>query len=426
MSLMRQIREGLGGILAILGLGLIAAVVGGYILVQQRLPVPGVERYTVSAEFSSAQAVTPGQGQKVTVSGVGVGEVSNVELVDGRAVVRLTIQKRKLAWVGRDARMLLRPATALQDQSVDLDPGTRGSGLLREQDVLPVSQTTGNVNVDEVLQGLDGDTRQYLQLLVNAGARGTKGRSAQLRAFFKATTPVLAQTRAVTKTLADRRAQLARLIHNLDTLSSSVATKSGELQTLVSAGNATFAALAVEDDALRRSLELLPGTLSAADRALARVRPFAREVTPSLAALTPAVKQLPATLRDAGSFSTAARPVVAQLRGLAREAQPLATDLQPAARQLSAAAPALTKATAVLERLTNELAYEPGGQHHSYLFWAAWFGHNITSMLSTQDANGSWWRGQLIFSCSSVNAQSALGPLLSTLTSTTGVCPKAP
>lgn len=426
MSLKRQIREGLGGILAILGLAIIAAVVGGYILVQQRFPVPGVERYTVSAEFSSAQAVTPGQGQKVTVAGVGVGEVSNVKLVDGRAVVQLTIERRELDWVGRDARLLLRPATALQDQSVDLDPGTKAAGILGEDEVLSVARSTPNVNVDEVLQGLDGDTREYLQLLLNAGAAGLKGRSAQLRSFFKAATPVLAQTRAVTTTLAARRTQLARLVHNLDTLSGSVATRSGELQKLVSAGNATFAALADEDDALKRSLELLPGTLGAADRALARVQPLARQVVPALGALTPATKLLPATLRDVGSFSAAARPVVGQLRGLTREAQPLARDLRPAAEQLSAAAPALTRASAVLERVANELAFEPGGDHHSYLFWAAWFGHNVTSMLSTQDGNANWWRGQLIFSCSSVNGVAPLGALLTPLTDATGVCPKAP
>lgn len=425
MSLKRQIREGLGGILAILGLILVAALVGGYILVQQRFAVPGIERYTVAAEFATAQAVTPGQGQQVTVAGVKVGEVSDVRLRDGRAVVKLTIEQRELPWVGRDARMLLRPATALQDQSVDLDPGSRGAGLLREDDVLPVSRTTANVNVDEVLQGLDGDTRDYLRLLLNAGAAGTKGRSGQLRSFFKASTPVLAQTRAVTRTLAARRTQLARLVHNLDTLSGSVAGHASQLQTLVSAGNATFAALASEDDALQRSLQLLPGTLSAADRALARARPLARQVVPTLGSLTPAVEELPTTLRDVQRFSTKARPVVAQVRGLSREAQPLVKDLRPAARQLTAAAPALTRATGVVERLTNELTHEPGGRHHSYLFWLAWFGHNVNSMLSTQDGNGNWWRGQLIFSCSTLNQVPAVAPALAPLTRA-ALCPKAP
>lgn len=138
------------------------------------------------------------------------------------------------------------------------------------------------------------------------------------------------------------------------------------------------------------------------------------------------MKALPTTLDDVGSFSTAARPVIAQVRGLTREAQPLVKDLQPAARQLNAAAPPLTKTANVLERVTNELAYEPGGEHHSYLFWTAWFGHNVTSMLSTQDGNANWWRGQLIASCSTLNAVGQLGPLLAPLTATTGLCPKAP
>ena len=39
---------------------------------------------TVNAEFSTAQAVTPGQGQTVNIAGVEVGEISSVKLENGR------------------------------------------------------------------------------------------------------------------------------------------------------------------------------------------------------------------------------------------------------------------------------------------------------------------------------------------------------
>jgi hypothetical protein len=84
----------------------------------------------------------------------------------------------------------------------------------------------------------------------------------------------------------------------------------------------------------------------------------------------------------------------------------------------------------VLRRLVNELAYVPGGEDKSYLFWLAWFAHNLNSFQGGEDANGGFWRGNVIASCSVAlpPAQQPLllqlfGPLLSQLE---GICPKVP
>ena len=43
-------------------------------------PVLGEDRFELKAEFQTAQAVTPGQGQTVNISGVKIGDVTKVEL----------------------------------------------------------------------------------------------------------------------------------------------------------------------------------------------------------------------------------------------------------------------------------------------------------------------------------------------------------
>ena len=64
----------------------IAAVVGGYILAHENLklpgwvPVLGRNYYTLKADFQTAQAVTPGQGQAVTIAGAKIGEIASVDL----------------------------------------------------------------------------------------------------------------------------------------------------------------------------------------------------------------------------------------------------------------------------------------------------------------------------------------------------------
>ena len=40
------------------------------------------------------------------------------------------------------------------------------------------------MNADEILAGLDTDTRSYLKLLINGAGKGLKGRSDDLREVF--------------------------------------------------------------------------------------------------------------------------------------------------------------------------------------------------------------------------------------------------
>ena len=91
------IRKHLSDVAAILGLLVVAAVVATFILGHQRLALPawvplvGKDFFTIEAEMSTAQAVTPGQGQTVNIAGVEVGEISSVKLRDGKAIIGMRI-----------------------------------------------------------------------------------------------------------------------------------------------------------------------------------------------------------------------------------------------------------------------------------------------------------------------------------------------
>ena len=45
-------------------------------------------------QFETAQAVTPGQGQTVRVSGIRVGDIAKVDLEDGRAVITMDLDPK--------------------------------------------------------------------------------------------------------------------------------------------------------------------------------------------------------------------------------------------------------------------------------------------------------------------------------------------
>ena len=135
------------------------------------MPVVGQDFFEISAEMSTAQAVTPGQGQTVNIAGVEVGEIASVKLRDGKAIIGMRIQP-KYDRIYKDATVLLRPKTGLKDMVAELTPGTEAAGRLEEGGVIPISQTLPDVNLDEILASLDTDTRDYLLLLLNDGAEG--------------------------------------------------------------------------------------------------------------------------------------------------------------------------------------------------------------------------------------------------------------
>jgi phospholipid/cholesterol/gamma-HCH transport system substrate-binding protein len=412
-------------LLAIAGLIVIAAVVGGYILVNQRLRFPWEDRYEIRAEFASAQAVTPGQGQTLTVSGVNVGEVSDVQLSDGRALVTLSVERDRLPAVFRDARMTLRPKTPLNDMTVQLDPGHARAGRLAENDVLSVARTTPNVNLDEVVAALDRDTRDYLTTFISAGGRGLRGRGADLRAVLKASAPTLRQTKRVTGAINQRRRELRRLVDGLELLTGTVADHDRSLVDLVSGSEATFSVLARRERALRASLRRLPGTLAQADATVERLRPLARELAPAARELRPAARTLGPALRGLRPLVAPGTGQLRTIRGLVRTARPPVRDLHPLLASLKQQTPDLARAVDVLDYVVNELAHNPGAPHRGYLFWLAWFAHNANSMLSVQDANGAFWRGQLITSCSTISGNRPALPLLAALYETTA-CPGGP
>ena len=130
--MMTAIRKSLRDFIAVVALIVIAAGVSYYILQEQRLRIPILEEkpFELKAEFETAQAVVPGQGQTLRVAGVRVGDVSEVELEDGSAVVTFDVDREFLP-IYKDATILMRPRTGLKDMFFALDPGTEDGRRVR-------------------------------------------------------------------------------------------------------------------------------------------------------------------------------------------------------------------------------------------------------------------------------------------------------
>jgi phospholipid/cholesterol/gamma-HCH transport system substrate-binding protein len=438
----RAIAAHRGDFAAIAVLIVLAGAVAAYILAHQPAFSFGQNYYQVRAEFSTAAAVAPGQGQSVNIAGVRVGQVGAVSLEDGRAVVRMDIQKR-YAPVYRDATVLLRPRTPLKDMYLALDPGTRAAGAIPAGGRLPVASTSPDVNLDEILASLDTDARNYLLLLLTGGAQAFRdGRSAvvpstaavrDLRGTLKRFEPLARDTRAFATLLAARGQNIRRAIHNLNLVAGALGGVEGDLAALVSSANTNFSAIASQDARLQEALTLFPGTLAQTTQTLGKVQAFAGALGPALQSLRPFARSLAPALRASRPFLRDTTPVIRdQLRPFAVAVQPLANTLAPAAAKLARATPALARSFGVLGSLFKTLSYQPSGGGQGYLFWGAWLSHIAATLTDLQDAHGPIARGVFVATCPQLDAlaqvqagNASIGALLQLLNppDRTKICP---
>jgi phospholipid/cholesterol/gamma-HCH transport system substrate-binding protein len=420
--MMRQIRKQLPVFVAIICLLVGSLGIVAYLLSQQRfylpawVPLIGTDFYEVKAELPTGQAVVPGQGQTVNIAGVKVGEVGDVTLENGRAVVTMQIQDEHKP-IYRDASVLLRPKTGLKDMLLALDPGTEQAGALEEGSRVRVANTLPDVNADEVLAQLDGDTRAYLEILLSAGgtafddeATGADARYQQtaqqdLREVFKRFEPTARDGKRISDKLIARRRNIERVIHNFQELSTALGERDDQLASFVDSANRNFEAFAAEEASLRAALREFPSALSQTTTTLQKTEQLAAQLGPALERLRPFARELAPALRKTRPFLRDTTPIIRdQIRPFARDVPPTVRDLRRAAAKLAPATPRLTRSFKVLNQFFNILAYDPPGGIQPFLFWSAWGAHNGATLWAQQDAHGPVRRGVVLVGCATYDA----------------------
>ena len=428
----RAIKTHLVDVVAIVVLVVLAGAVSAYILNNERLTWPWSSSYTLNAEFQTAQAVTPGQGQSVRVSGVQIGEVGTVSLKNGEAIVSMNIDPKYSRLIHTDATALLRPKTGLKDMFIELNPGTPSAPIAKQGYTIPVSNTNPDINPDEILSSLDADTRSYLDLLVNgAGVGLQQNGGSELAQLLERFLPTHRDLARLNQVVAERQQNLQSLVHSLQVLNTALAQNQGQIVQLIDSSSKVFHAFANANQGVSQAIHLLPGTLQQTTQTLQKVQAFADVVAPATRNLIPAVQEIPAANQATIDLAKPITPVLKhQIRPFVVAARPVVRDLKPASQNLSKATPNLSNTFVVLNHLFNDLGYFPGGQQHGFLWWLAWGDHNARTVFSTQDANGDYRQLFLQASCASYSQiVQNLGPLsalalnLTPVLSNTGLCP---
>jgi len=426
-------RAHLRDVLAILGLVLAGLFAVTVILVNQRaslpswVPVIGTDFFHLEADFSTAQAVTPGQGQSVDIAGIKVGEVSGVRLENGHAVVSMSIDNKYAPLIHDNASLLLRPKTGLNDMVVEVDPGTTTAPEMKENTTVPLASTQPQVNPDEILASLDADTQQFLKLLLANGAEAldpAQGRDVKLSNALRRLDPFARDISKISGALATRRQNIANSIHNFQLLSTELGNRDQDLVNFVDSSNAVLGSFAKEQASIRSAVAELPATLQVTKGALASANAFALQSGPALKKSIPGAKATAPALRALRPFfQQTAGPIQNQIRPFTKQVASPVQHVAQIGQGLGTATPGLKTGFTRLNDGLNALAFNPPGAAEGYLFYVPWLNHDLTANYMLQDAYGPIRRGIVQESCGTAQTaeQTLLAePYLRTLYQLTG------
>jgi phospholipid/cholesterol/gamma-HCH transport system substrate-binding protein len=363
------------------------------------LPFVGEEFEHISAEFSTAQAVTPGQGQAVDVAGIQIGKVSSVDLENGHAVVGMEIEPKYMKLIHPDASFLLRPKTNLNDMIVEVEPG-KAKGHVEDGADFTLAQTEPNTNLDAFLGTLDADTRQYIQLLVAGGAQGIGGRGKQVGNAFRRFEPFVHYTAKLNKAVAARHVALARVIHDFNLLTTELGRHDADVKRFVTSSKAALGNFANQQESVQAAFREFPAALEAAKAGLASSNRFSTVAYPTLFKLIPQAQALtPAFKSTEKLFRETTAPIRDQIRPFTREIRPVLKHGAEAAEPFEKTVRNFGNSLGGFNSFLNELAYKPKGSQQSYLFYLPWLNHDFNASFSLQDAAGPVVRGLVLISC---------------------------
>jgi virulence factor Mce-like protein len=261
-------------------------------------PIP-LKPKSYELEVPFPEATTLAEEADVRIAGVTVGNVKTKELEKGanHTTVVLAID-RKYAPIPKNTKAILRQKTLLGETYVELTPGERGGPKLDDGGKLAPGQVEPTVELDEILEIFEPQTRDAFRDWIRSSAEQIEGRGQDLN-FALANLAGFAEDGAgVLKVLDDQKVALKRLVKNTGVVFGALNERDGQLRDLIVNADRTFSATAEQQDNLARIFEIFPTFLTESRLTLARLEGFAADTRPLVNDLKPVADDLGPTIRD--------------------------------------------------------------------------------------------------------------------------------
>ena len=318
--------------------------------------IPFKHGFRLKAEFATAVNIHP--KSPVRIAGVSVGQVSSIQRTGNTGLVTMEIESRGLP-IHSDATVKIRPRLFLEGNwFVELQPGSPSAQTVSSGYTIPIAQTADPVQLDQLLDALNTDTRANLQtFLINYGEALTRKPEAAENAEQAPEVHGLNAAEALNKIYArgpaslrggaiDAQAitgtephDLSKLIASIGKVTSALNVHEQDLSELFPNFNTFFTALASQAAGLKTLVAELPANLSNVDAGLAGLdatfpptKAFAHEILPGIrntnrtvAATLPWIEQVQASLgpEELGGVAKGLAASVPSLARLESEQTPL-------------------------------------------------------------------------------------------------------
>jgi phospholipid/cholesterol/gamma-HCH transport system substrate-binding protein len=276
--------------------------------------IPFKHGFQLKAQFTSA--VNVHSKSPVRIAGVDVGKVASIKREGNTGLVTMEIEKKGLP-IHTDATVKIRPRIFLEGNwFVELQPGSPSAKTVSSGYTIPTTQTADPVQLDQVLDALNTDTRANLQkFLIYYGDGLTKKPNAAEDAEQLPEVRGLTGAEAINKTyhLAPEALRggaiinqaitgtepqdFSKLIASIGKVTSALNVHEQQLGELIGNFNTFFEAFALQNEALSATVRTLPASLKGITHGL---RELGKSFGPTQAFATdilPGVKLTPATVK---------------------------------------------------------------------------------------------------------------------------------
>ncbi|HKH79596.1 MAG TPA: MlaD family protein [Solirubrobacteraceae bacterium] len=309
--------------------------------------IPFKHGFRLKAVFATAVNIHP--KSPVRIAGVNVGVVTSIQREGSAGLVNMEIEPKGLP-LHTDATLKIRPRLFLEGNwFVDLQPGSPTAQTISSGHTIPITQTSDPVQLDQVLDALNTDTRANLQtFLIEYGSgltrKATPAEDAQQEPEVRGLNAAQALNQTYHRSPSALRGgavidqaltgteqhDLSLLVASIGKVTAALNVHEQQLGELIGNFNTFFHAFAVQSVPLHRTVAELPTTLggiyrglAALDAALPPARAFAQEILPgvkltpaTVTALLPWIEQVQASLQPSELGGVA--------KGLASAIPPLA------------------------------------------------------------------------------------------------------
>lgn len=270
--------------------------------------LPFESQYELRAVFATSNELGP--GSDVRIGGISIGSVERVGSGPGHtALVTIRIADRSVP-IHADARLTIDPRLALEgNYYINVSPGTPLAPVLRAGATIPLAQTSGLVQIDQLVDTFTLPTRHALkssiaQLAGGLGSAGSTTRSPGtgsdgLRRATRELDGALGSIAQVSEAAQGTQpGDLSRALGSTGAFTAQLSESPAALAGLVTSFDHTFAALAANTPALSASIAQLDDVLKVAPERLTSIDAALPGLTSFALALRPALRQAPMTLGD--------------------------------------------------------------------------------------------------------------------------------